>query len=249
MQQQSFIKRYLPNTLFGRALLIMIIPAILVQVMLIYQFYERHWDSVVRQMSTSLAGEIELLCRDYEQMPLADLQQKALLLGIELMRDDRESAVFEAGKGALEHPDFYHELQERIDIPFMVEQRGRNDDLVISLLTDTATLRLSMTKKRLVSSTTYIFLLWSIGSSLLLLLVATLFLRNQIRPIRQLAQAAERFGLGQEEEHFRPSGASEVRQAGRAFLIMRNRIERQVNTRTEMLAGISHDLRTPLTRI
>jgi two-component system osmolarity sensor histidine kinase EnvZ len=106
-----------------------------------------------------------------------------------------------------------------------------------------------MTEKRLVSSTTYIFLLWSVGSSIVLLVIATLFLRNQVRPIRQLARAAERFGLGQEASNYRPSGASEVRQAGRAFLVMQSRIQRQVKTRTEMLAGISHDLRTPLTRM
>src|SRR5262249_11388765 len=103
--------------------------------------------------------------------------------------------------------------------------------------------------KRIASPTTFIFILWMVTSSVLLLLVAILFLRNQIRPIVQLARVAEQFGLGGEVEGYTPRGASEVRRAGLAFLTMADRIRRSVASRTEMLAGISHDLRTPLTRM
>ena len=112
-----------------------------------------------------------------------------------------------------------------------------------------AMLRIEAPKKRLVSSTNLIFIGWMVGSAMLLLFIAILFLRNQIRPIIQLSLAAERFGRGQKVEGFRPAGALEVRQAARAFIDMRDRISRQVESRTAMLAGISHDLRTPLTRM
>jgi two-component system osmolarity sensor histidine kinase EnvZ len=105
------------------------------------------------------------------------------------------------------------------------------------------------TLKRLESGTTVIFMLWMTGSALVFLCIAILFLRNQVRPIRQLAEAAENFGKGQDMPGFKPHGALEVRRAARAFLIMRDRIARQIRSRTEMLAGISHDLRTPLTRM
>lgn len=249
MYQSHPIKRYLPRTLFGRALLIMIVPAVLVQVLAVIQFYERHWDSVVRNMSASLAGEVVLVHQLYPRLSLERLQEIGRMLGMEIRLDTRKQTVFEAGRGRDDYPEFYDHLKERLGTAFMVEQAGPQNDLLISLLVDTGTLRIETGRKRLVSSTTYIFLLWTAGSSLVLLAVATLFLRNQIRPIRQLAAAAEKFGLGQEEDTFQPRGASEVRQAGRAFVIMRNRIERQVKARTDMLAGISHDLRTPLTRM
>lgn len=243
------IKRYLPSTLFGRAFLILIIPAILVQLLVIYQFYERHWDSVVRNMSTSLAGEVELLYRLAESGKLAQLEQTAQMLGFTYEIDRQPRTVVLEGKGKDAHPEFYKQLSRRITTSFMVEQYGRDEDLRLTLLLEDSVLRLFTTKKRLVSSTTYIFLLWTAGFSLVLLVIATAFLRNQIRPIRRLAKAAEQFGLGLEDDEFQPRGASEVRQAGRAFLIMKNRIQRQIRTRTEMLAGISHDLRTPLTRM
>lgn len=249
MYQPHPIKRYLPKTLFGRALLIMIVPAVLVQLLAAYQFYERHWDSVVRNMSTALAGEVALLLNYYDPDSSAELVQMANVLGMRVSLDRSQRNVFVKEKGRDQYPEFYEQLAARLDAPFMVEQRGAEDDLFISILLEDVTLQLQTSKKRLVSSTTYVFLLWSAGASLMLLVVATLFLRNQIRPIRQLAAAAEKFGLGQGAAEFQPRGASEVRQAGRAFLIMRNRIERQVRARTDMLAGISHDLRTPLTRM
>jgi len=110
-------------------------------------------------------------------------------------------------------------------------------------------LRALVTDERLFSSTTYIFILWTIGSSVLLFGIAVVFMRNQVKPIRRLARAAESFGKGQEVRDFKPEGATEVRQAAAAFINMRDRIKRQIQQRTEMLAGVSHDLRTPLTRM
>lgn len=250
MTPQHPIKRFLPKTLFGRALLILVMPTLILQLFLIYQFYERHWDSVVRNMSVSLAGEVELLYRDYVMgAPYGLMEHKAQMLGVRLHRLQARSLVIDPAKGKESHREFHRQLQERLNVPFMIEPAKTRGEIMITLQADRGMLQMTMTEKRLVSSTTYIFLFWSAGSAIVLLLIATLFLRNQVRPIRQLARVAERFGLGQEVSDFRPSGASEVRQAGRAFLIMQGRIQRQVKTRTEMLAGISHDLRTPLTRM
>ena len=248
------IKRMLPSTLFGRALMILVLPVILVQLVAIYMFYERHWDSIVRNMSSALAGEVTLLVREFET---ADKETRiphtaALgdMMGIGVIFDDSQKQVFISDQGREEHPEFFYLLERNLPRPVMVQRTGNEgDDIQISILMEDGTLQLTTTKKRLVSSTTYIFILWMAGSAGILLVIAILFLRNQIRPIRQLALAAERFGMGQDTPDFSPRGAAEVRQAGKAFVVMRNRIQRQLNTRTEMLAGISHDLRTPLTRV
>ena len=119
----------------------------------------------------------------------------------------------------------------------------------IAIKLDDKVVRLQTTNKRLESRTTVIFLVWMLGASAIFLMIAIVFLRNQIRPIRRLAEAADSLGRGVDLPDFKPSGASEVRKAARAFIVMRERIKRQLRTRTEMLAGISHDLRTPLTRM
>jgi len=245
--------RFLPNTLFGRALLILIVPIIMIQLVAIYIFYERHWGSVVRNMSSTLAGEVIVLIDAFQNTPenerLPYTQAIGRMLGITVSFDESEDVVFVEGEGRETYPDFFKDLSTHLSHPFMVQLKGEEDEIVISILMNDGTLRLAMTKKRLINSTTYIFILWVSGASVVMMVIATLFLRNQIRPIRQLAAASEQFGLGHDTPDFKPRGAAEVRQAGRAFMTMRDRIARQVATRTEMLAGISHDLRTPLTRI
>ncbi len=247
------IKKLMPYSLFGRALMILVLPLVLVQIFAIYMFYDRHWDSVVRNMSNTLAGETSVLVHTYLDAPpdqrLKRVSELADMMGIGVELDTDKDTVFARGEGQRAYPEFYAQMSSRFDMPFMVRRVGSEQDILISILVDEGALHLRTGKKRLVSSTTYIFIMWMAGSAIVLLGIAIVFLRNQIRPIRQLAQAAERFGMGQDIPDFRPRGAAEVRQAGRAFLVMRNRIERQVATRTDMLAGISHDLRTPLTRI
>jgi len=133
--------------------------------------------------------------------------------------------------------------------PFRIDTSSFGDDIEIRIQLMEGVLRVLTTRKRVTSSTTYIFIMWMVGTSLILMAVAILFLRNQIRPIRRLAEAAEELGKGRDIGHFHPSGATEVRQAASAFISMRDRIRRQIVQRTEMLAGVSHDLRTPLTRM
>jgi len=244
-------KQFLPKSLFGRALLILVLPTLLIQLLMAYIFFDRHWNNVSRYMSTTLAGEAAFLVRQLQTMPS---QRKADIVadfknatGIDVVLDKAER--FDAGRGGKEFEEFRSQLASKIKEPFTVHKSANGELIEVSIQLPSHTLRLETTIKRLESRTTMIFFLWMVGASSLLLFIAVLFLRNQIRPIRQLAEAADNFGRGIDTLSFRPHGATEVRKAARAFIVMRERIKRQLRTRTEMLAGISHDLRTPLTRI
>ncbi|MBM3573651.1 MAG: HAMP domain-containing protein, partial [Alphaproteobacteria bacterium] len=146
-------------------------------------------------------------------------------------------------------PPLVRALEERVQRPFRLQASARDRDIEINLQLPLGVLNVYTSRKRLFSPTTYIFIMWMVGTSLVLFAVAVVFLRNQTRPIRRLAMAADGFGKGRDVPHFRAEGATEVRQAAQAFLLMRERIQRQISQRTEMLAGVSHDLRTPLTRM
>ncbi|MBY0354829.1 MAG: hypothetical protein K2Q12_03765 [Rickettsiales bacterium] len=245
------VKSVLPTSLFGRALLIFVVPIAMVQAVAIYIFYERHWESVTRNMSVSLAGEVALLVYEmHGPDPIKRQQWSARskeMLGIEvsfsnhaLPAEPRHDSRFDS---------LYSDVKKRTGMPLQITQLPKGGDVIIRLQLPDTTLELLVSKKRLVSTTTLIFLLWMVGSALALSTIAIMFLRGQIRPIGRLARAAEGFGMGIEDPSFRPHGSREVRQAARAFLTMKSRISRQIATRTAMLSGISHDLRTPLTRM
>jgi two-component system osmolarity sensor histidine kinase EnvZ len=254
LRRKFSLKRLLPSSLFYRALLILLLPVILIQVLAAYFFFERHWDSVQRNMSSAMAGEVGLLLATYQRSPvegnLTYVQEQAENMGLRVAVVPPVTREFRSGYGERAYRTFYRNLRDRIAFPVRVFSIHGGRDVRISLkLKNGSVFQVEASRKRLASNTTRVFVLWMIGSTLLLTAVAIVFLRNQVRPITQLARAAERFGLGQDAEGFSPSGAAEVRAAGRAFLIMRERLRRQLMTRTEMLAGISHDLRTPLTRM
>lgn len=251
---QFSLKRLVPTSLFARALMIVLIPILLMQGLVAYFFFERHWDSIVRNMSSVLAGEIAVIIDTYKKssqdVALKNAQTQALALGMHMSLVSSEQESFRAGYNDRAYRVFYRDLTHRLPYKLSVITVNKRSDILIRLQLDSRTvLKLQTSRKRLASTTTGVFILWMAGSALLLMLVAVVFLRNQVKPIVRLARAAEQLGLGQEVEQFRPSGAAEVRQAGRAFLIMRERLRKQISTRTEMLAGISHDLRTPLTRM
>jgi two-component system osmolarity sensor histidine kinase EnvZ len=250
------LKRFLPASLFGRALLIQVVPLVLLQLLVVQTFYQRHWDSVVRNMASSAAADIAMLADQYRDLAPRLGQKEALkqtvergrMVAVDVRYIDDASLRLDRSRGREKYPDFYEQLRNHIDAPFTIA--GVDEDNVrVRVNTDRGVLDFTFARKRLASSTTGIFILWMVGSALLLTVIAVLFLRNQIRPIVQLARAAEQFGLGQEMVDYVPRGAMEVRQAGRAFLVMAERVRRAVTNRTEMLAGISHDLRTPLTRM
>jgi two-component system osmolarity sensor histidine kinase EnvZ len=140
-------------------------------------------------------------------------------------------------------------ISQRLGLPFQIDGDFDPRDFLVSIQTSDGVMEVAVPKKRLFTPTTYIFMMWMVGSSLVLMGVAVLFMRNQVRSLRRLADAVDDFGKGRDVPHFKLEGATEVRQTGAAFLKMRDRIQRQITQRTEMLAGVSHDLRTPLTRM
>jgi two-component system osmolarity sensor histidine kinase EnvZ len=250
------LKNLMPKSLFSRAFLILLMPMILLQLVVVFVFYERHWDSVVRNISHAASLNIELIVNEYLHLreneamegALAGTKRISYVLNIGMRLESGENVVIVSDTGKAIYPDLYNELGRLLSQPFMITSDD-NANILITIALDDGVMRLRIPKKRIASSTTYLFIFWMAGSALLLTVIATLFLRSQIRPIVQLARAAEQFGLGHDVAQFAPRGASEVRRAGSAFLVMSKRIKRQVQTRTQMLAGISHDLRTPLTRM
>jgi len=254
----NIFKIILPRTLFGRALLIIVIPVVALQLVATFVFYERHWDTVTRRLALSLAGDTALIIEMMRETKGADdyraiFDSAERFMSLRLTYEEDEILPNQRPEIKVANRIVDRMLNKAFDAhlyrPFRIDTSSLGDDIEIRIQLTDGVLRVLTTRKRVTSSTTYIFIMWMVGTSLILMAVAILFLRNQIRPIRQLAEAAEEFGKGRDVGHFHPSGATEVRQAASAFISMRDRIQRQIAQRTEMLAGVSHDLRTPLTRM
>jgi two-component system osmolarity sensor histidine kinase EnvZ len=249
------VLRLLPNTLLSRALLIVVTPLLLVQLLSAYVFYESHWDQISKRLSLALAGEIVLIVEALSGMP--DAASRAWLLDGAARRLEVAVTVQPDGilpnapptQTALEGELRRALLAKQIGKPVRVDERSEPGSILVSVQLSHGVLTALVPRSRLSSWTTAAFVLWNIGLSLILLGVATLFMRNQVRPVRRLARAADAFGKGRDVADFKPEGARETRQAAIAFLAMRSRIQRQIAQRTAMLAGVSHDLRTPLTRM
>ena len=250
------LRNYLPKTLFGRMLSIILVPMILVQVITVFIFYERHWDTVTRHMASQLAAEIGLLADRLGSNPdkaTIDLIQSTGWKYFSFPIQYNPDGVFVGSNEG--QPENYAETMLRFELNRRLTQEWHADlvsdpNLVfVDLKLDNGVIRIYASRKRIFSSTSWTFFGWTLGSSILLFAVALLFMRGQVQPILRLANAARALGLGRQAQDYRLEGAREVRLAGRAFQAMRHRIMRQLNERTEMLAGVSHDLRTPLTRI
>ena len=251
------IKRMLPRTLFGRWLLLLMAPIVILQGLLTYIFYERHWDTVTRRLALGLSGEIATII-DMRNQTLDQAFLNDLLLG---MRNTLQLSVTFQPKAKfptdLPPPRVYsildrmlvQALGERLTQPYLIDTQRDDGNIAVYVQLPDSLMTVIAPENRVFSSSTYIFIIWMAGASAILLGIAVLFLRNQIKPIRRLAEAADAFGKGRELTTFRPAGAEEVRAASRAFLAMRDRIRRHIRERTDMLAGVSHDLRTPLTRM
>ncbi len=250
------IKNILPQTLFGRALLIIVTPLILMQAISTFVFFDRHWDTMTRRLAHTLAGDIAFIVDSLTPLPQQlDRNQIFLkaddILHIRLTYSPQEILVKNKSFQQWDRvrKSLKDALKERVRRPFSIDKIKKNRRIEIKVQLPEGLLSVNVHEKRLYSSTPYIFLMWMIGSSLVLFAIAIIFMRNQIRPIRRLAIAARSFGMGRGSSEIKPSGAKEVRQATQAFRQMRERISRQFAQRTEMLAGVSHDLRTPLTRM
>ncbi len=252
------LKRFLPHTLLARTILIIVTPVVLLLASTTYVFYERHWDTVTRRLTLGVAGDVGMIIDNLDALtkagnlePFLDSVQEHLLISID----------FQAGAVLAEIPPqasvqnrildrtLTKALSERLSQPFQIDTANLGESLEILVQMEDGVLTVTTLRERVTSTTTFIFIMWMAVVSLILLGVAILFLRNQIRPIRNLAQVADAFGKGRDAPDFKAWGATEVRQAAHAFQDMRARIQRHMAQRTEMLAGVSHDLRTPLTRM
>jgi two-component system osmolarity sensor histidine kinase EnvZ len=248
-------KRYLPRSLFGRALLIVVLPVVLLQAVMAVAFVRRHYDGVSSQMAEAVARELSYALSVVDEAPsgaeaTARLEDIARILGftLELIEGARvpseEIRLFYDVSGGAVAETFKAQIRR----PMAMDLVSFDNQIEARIQTDRGVLRALIERRRMIASNPHQLLVMTAVASVALLAVAVLFLRNQVRPIRELAQAADAFGKGRAAP-FQPHGAEEVRRAGAAFLNMRARIERQMESRTRMLSGVSHDLRTPLTRM
>ncbi len=251
----KFIKNILPKRLFYRALLIVAIPVIVIQLVITIVFFDSLWIKTNKGMTKALVNEISTFIEVYDD---------------EIYNKDEITNLFSVYQDLniefIEDKDFKYENIERwfspIDRTLRRELKSRFGSQMYWFNTTTykelIDLRIKyqsgyfkflIPKDRVTSSSARIFALWITVPAIIMVLISLIFLKNQTRPITNLAKAAEKFGKGEEIEEFKPSGAAEIRQAGYEFDKMRKRINRHLNQRSEMLSGISHDLRTPLTRM
>lgn len=249
------LKRYLPTSLFGRSLLIIVLPVAIMQVAVTWSFFEEHWQTVTARLSESVAGDVAMVTALVERSgpeavdPIANLAFDTVGLSVDLRQGDvlpstRRTAFFRALDRSLRRA-----LTARLDNEFWFDTTRYPEYVDIRVQVDDGVLRFIASRERAFATTGHIFILWIVGASTLLSAISIVFIRNQAKPIQRLAAAAEAFGRGQDTTGFRPAGAREVRQAATAFIDMRERLVRYVEQRTALLAGVSHDLRTPLTRL
>ncbi|WP_443750872.1 ATP-binding protein [Asticcacaulis solisilvae] len=251
----AIIQRRLPRSLMGRVLLIIVAPIVIMQLIVTWVFFDMHWETVTAKLSEGMAGDVAWAVSTYETDPSdANLeriteQAKPMGLTISLLKgvdlpENRRPSLFVPLDRALNHA-----LDNALDEPYWFDTTRYPGFLDIRVKVRQGLLRIFVPKDRGFVTTGHIFFFWIIIATAVLTTIAMLFIRNQVRAIERLADAAERFGRGEDDPGFKPYGATEVRAAARAFLEMKSRIQRQIEQRTTLLASVSHDLRTPLTRL
>ena len=248
-------KELMPKGLYARALLIIIVPMVILQSVVAFVFMERHWNTVTRRLSAAVVQDISALIDIYRTYPqdkdrtqIKRIAQQRLGLVVDFLPANDMPAPGPKPFFSLLDQTLSVQLSRQIARPFWIDTVGRSSLVEIRIKLDDAVMRIFAQRSAAYASNSEIFIFWMLGTSSILLIVAVLFLRNQIKPILRLADAAESFGKGREVPDFRPRGAREVRRAAYAFLEMKSRVERSIEQRTAMLAGVSHDLRTILTR-
>ena len=250
-----WLKRLMPKSLYVRTILIIVIPTFIALAVATFVFFDRHWSTTTNRLAYAVSGDIAAIIALAETVPSTAARQE--VIDKIAIRTDL-FATFDVGRKLDRDPKKYSSplrqilddaLNERVRFPHIIEARRETEELAIMIETPDGLYTVLVPRKRLYTPTTEVFIGWMLGSSILLSVIALLFMRNQVRPVRRLAEAAEAIGKGQDVPWFKLEGATEVRQAGSALLVMRDRIRRSFNQRTAMLAGVSHDLRTPLTRM
>jgi two-component system osmolarity sensor histidine kinase EnvZ len=255
----KYIKGFMPKTLFFRTMLILFIPITIIQIVSVVVFFDNHWSKVSKRLSRSLAGDIINISETIEQFPksknfIIENAEKNLGIKYELLKNtnlltnDKNKKLINVEELITQQlTEALNKKYEAKNINVLLDQE--NKKIIISVAKDKNIEVFTTHEKRIYSSSTIAFVMWLAGSSFLLFLIAVLFLRIQVRSVKKLEEAAIHFGKGADVPNFKPSGSSEVRNAANAFITMRNRIKKQITERTQMLAGVSHDLRTPLTRM
>ena len=250
-----WLNSVMPKGLYARALLIIIVPMVILQSVVAFVFMERHWNMVTQRLSAGVVQDIAALIdvyrgypQDADQQQIRRIAQDRLGLVVDFLPLSEMPPPGPKPFFSLLDQALSEELRKQIGRPFWIDTVGHSALVEIRIQLDNTVMRVFARRSAAYASNSEIFLLWMVGTSLVLLIVAIIFLRNQIKPILRLADAAESFGKGREVPNFRPRGAREVRRAAQAFIEMKTRIERAIEQRTAMLAGVSHDLRTVLTR-
>jgi two-component system osmolarity sensor histidine kinase EnvZ len=250
-----WLNSVMPKGLYARALLIIIAPMVILQSVVAFVFMERHWNVVTQRLSASVVQDIAALIdiyrgypQDADQAQIRRIAQQRLGLVVDFLPLSEMPPPGPKPFFSLLDQALAEELRKQIGRPYWMDTVGKSALLEIRVQLDNNVMRVFARRSAAYVSNSEIFLLWMVGTSTVLLTVAIIFLRNQIKPILRLADAAESFGKGREAPNFRPRGAREVRRAAAAFIEMKTRIERAIEQRTAMLAGVSHDLRTVLTR-
>ena len=251
----NFLKDILPKRLFYRALLIVAVPVITIQLIITIVFFDSLWIKTNKGMTRTLVNEISAFIQAYEseknqKQEITNLFSLFLDLNIEIKKNEELKSQYKERWFSPIDITLRRELKSQFHVGnFWFDTTNYKELVDLRIKYEDGYFRFLVPKDRVTSTSARIFALWITVPAIIMVIISLIFLKNQTRPITNLARAAERFGKGEYIGEFRPSGALEIRQAGHEFDKMRKRIERHLNQRTEMLSGISHDLRTPLTRM
>ena len=251
----NFLKNILPKRLFYRALLIVAVPVIVIQLVITIVFFDSLWIKTNKGMTRALVNEINTFVEVYEQEQLDKDELRNIFslfldLNIELIQNEKFESQYDERWFSPIDRSLRRELKSNFNLgEYWFDTTSYKELIDLRIRYENGYFKFLIPRDRVTSSSARIFGLWITVPALIMVIISLIFLKNQTRPITNLARAAEKFGKGEEIDEFKPSGALEIRQAGYEFDKMRKRINRHLNQRSEMLSGISHDLRTPLTRM
>lgn len=242
------IKKYFPKRLFYRFILIIVLPVFIVQVVSTYVFYQTHLQNVIKRLSNATIQNIVFINKNYKDVDNIDnenlkvyFKKNQKLKSKDIIKKTSNFLFFD------QQQFFISSLLDLINEPLSVKEN--NDDFIISFQKKNGILEIHVNKKELIVKTARIFVMWNIAISLLTIIIAIIFMKNQLKPIKLLKKHIANFSLNQKTTKFKPTGAKEIRELSVSFIEMEKRLKKFINQRTMMLASISHDLRTPLTRM